>query len=275
MLRSSGEQAHRRLSSTPMSYAFHARTKSTIRRWAILGALWTYAASDASAQAPDSLSKRDSVARADSIQRADSARMQRELGRIRNEPRNRTVVSEAERPPSRRRPSRPSLRFELGVALPSTLVEDANGTTIQTGFAPVLGVAGTWMISPKVQAAIGVRGSFASVTADGGSNDWDAGRSSQIALRAALEQGFDYGVGVFAGGSAVWLSGPDDVTPFRDNAGLHWGGDVGARWRASPSRRLSVFAAVEAFMLGGKTNADPIARPAWARRFVLGVRHGS
>ena len=202
--------------------------------------------------------------------------MQRELGRIRSEPGSHArTTNTADSSTFLRRKTAPRLRFELGMALPSTLVDDANGTTIRSGLAPLVGLAGTWMMSPRLQSVIGIRGSVASVIADAGSSDWNAGRTSQMTVRAGLEQHFDSGLGVLVGGSGMWLSGPDDVTPFRDDAGLHWGGEAGVSWRVRPARQLSLFASIEAFMLGGKTADDPIARAAWVSRLVLGVRRGA
>ena len=245
-----------------------------MRTYVYAGALVGCAMSGAFAQQPDSVARTDSVARADSIQRADSARRARELGRIRSEPHNR--ARRAGQPAQRSsRITRPAVRFEVALGLPSTLVEDANGTTVRTGMAALAGIAGTWMLSPRLQSAVGIRASTASITADAGSSDWKAGRTTQVGARAALEQRFDVGLGVFVAGSGTWLMGPDDVTPFRDDAGLRWGGDAGLTWRARTRQRIGYFVAVETLMIGGATATDPIQSTGWTRRFIIGVRHGS
>lgn len=244
------------------------------------GALVLSVASSSVAQQPDSIAKRDSMQKADSAMRADSILLARELGRIRNEPGNRApragaTAADSGTPavqPSRRL-SRPRPRFEVALALPSLLVDDRNGIRVWSTIAPVLGVAGMWKLSPRLTSVVGIRGSLASVSVDAGADDWKAGRTSQLAVRAGLGHTFEAGLGVFVAGSGTWLSGPDDVTPFRDGAGWHWGGDAGVSWRVSRNRPLSLFAAIEGFMLGGATTSDPVPSPAWVRRFVVGVRH--
>lgn len=173
-----------------------------------------------------------------------------------------------------RRPSAPRPLFEFALALPSLLVDDKNGTRVWSTIAPVVGVAGTWQLSPRLQSVIGLRGSLASVAVDAGAEEWKAGRTGQLALRAGLEHRVHERFGISAAASGTWLSGPDDVTPFRDDAGWHWGGEAGVSWRAGRTRPFWLFAAVEGFMLGGGTVSDPIPGTAWVRRIVVGVRHG-
>lgn len=175
---------------------------------------------------------------------------------------------------SMRRPSLPRPGFELGLALPSLLVRDANGTRVQANLAPVAGVDMRWKLSPRLHSLVGIRGSIASVSVDAGADKWSAGRTSQLAIRTGLEQRFEAGIGVSLAASGTWLSGPDDITPFRDDAGWHWGGDAGLSWKLGRHRPISLFAVVEGFMLGGNAANDPVPRPAWVRRFVVGARRG-
>jgi len=246
-----------------------------------IGALVLSVASSSVAQQPDSVAKRDSAQKADSAMRADSIRLARELGRIRHEPGNRPPrpgATAADSGTSAARPSRrlsrPRPMFEVALALPSLLVRDANGTRVRGTIAPVVGVAGMWNLSPRLNSVAGIRGSLSSVSVDAGADDWKAGRTSQLAIRAGLERTFEAGLGLSLAGLGTWLSGPDDVTPFRDGAGWHWGGDAGVSWRVTRSRPLSLFAVIETFMLGGATASDPVPSPAWVRRIVVGARHG-
>jgi hypothetical protein len=165
--------------------------------------------------------------------------------------------------------------FEVALGLPSLLVDDRNGARVWTTVAPVVGVAGTWALSPTLNSVVGLRGSFASVSIDAGAEEWDAGRTSQIAVRAGLERRFRSRLGVSVAAAGTWLMGPDDVTPFRDDAGWHWGGDAGASWRVGRTRPISIFASLEGFMLGGGTVTDPVPGTAWVRRIIVGARHGN
>jgi hypothetical protein len=172
--------------------------------------------------------------------------------------------------------SRPRASFELGMALPALIVDDAGGTQLKSGLAPVLGATGAWTLSPRVMSTLGIRASSAALAGDHRNTEWDAGRTTQVDIQLGLEQRLARGFAIAATVGPTWLLGPEDVVPFRDaQSPLHWGGSVGMSWRVMQSRPVSATLRMDGFMAGGASVADPVAEPAWIRRFVIGARYGS
>ena len=174
-------------------------------------------------------------------------------------------------------------RFELGVAYATSLVDDANGTSVSYALAPVLGAAYAWTLSPGLSGSIGARASRAGVSidyADGGSES--AGSGWVLDARAALERELGGGCAAGAPGCAMlhaaagatWASGPDDVVPFTVDRGTMLTGEIGAAVRVARARPLFVTGAAQAFRLGASTVGDPIRETGTVMRFLVGVRHG-
>lgn len=173
-------------------------------------------------------------------------------------------------------------RLEGGVALASALVEDANGTTVRYAPAPMLGAALAWTLSPGLSAAIGARVTRAGVRVEDAGGDRSAGSGWIVDAGASLERqlvgcGSEAAIGctaLRAAAGALWMGGPDDVTPFRTAGGARLQGELGAAVRIANRRPLYLTASGQAFRLGGETAADPIAEPGTVVRLLLGVRHG-
>lgn len=173
------------------------------------------------------------------------------------------------------------LRFEAAVAYSTNLIEDANGTTVSFGLAPVLGAGIAWTLSQGTNAALGARVSRAGVDVDFGGGSRSAGNGWVVDIRAALEREFGAcGMGsrwctaLHGGVGALWAGGPDDVAPFSTDRGAMLTGEVGLAVRVASSLPLYLTGAAQAYRLGRSTAGDPIRESGTVTRILLGVRHG-
>ncbi|MDQ6887346.1 MAG: hypothetical protein M3068_08640 [Gemmatimonadota bacterium] len=236
-------------------------------------------AMNADAQRPDS-SRTDSTARsrADSSATTDSAILAREMMRIRREPRVHDTIY-AVPATQRARTTAWSGRVEIGVAYSSVLVDDANGITVRTPWAPALGAGLAWGIAPATRVVLAARASTASVQlqdrydqSDGSSAQWSPGRSWVLDGMGSIEHDVRATLSLQGGVGVLALKGPSDVAPF-GKGGLHAVAEAGASWRLPTDHPLFVGLMVQSYRAGGANAIDPV-RPGSISRVILSVRHG-
>lgn len=230
--------------------------------------------SSAPAQQPDSSAKADSLIRADSAARADSLLLARELRRIRGEPRARS----ADRATSSRTERSISARADLGLALSTPYLKDANGATVRAGIGPVASLGAAWTLGrlgeAPMAATVDLRAMRAGVRVEQGGTDTPAGSAWQVDLVAGLER-WRGRVGLRAAAGVTWLRGDDDVSPFRfvNDTPWHLAGEVGALARLSRHRPVSVLVAAQGVRMGSPGNGLIDANGA-VMRLVAAVRYG-
>ena len=230
--------------------------------------------SSALAQQPDSSARADSVIRADSAARADSLLLARELRRIRGEPRARSAGPVASSPAERSA----SARADLGLALSTPYLKDANGATVRAGIGPVASLGAAWTFGrvggAPMAATVDLRAMRAGVSVEQGGTETPAGSAWQVDLLAGLER-WRGRVGLRAAAGVTWLRGDDDVSPFRfvNDTPWHLAGEVGALTRLSRQRPLSVLLAAQGIRMGspGKGLIDSNGA---VMRLVAAVRYG-
>lgn len=171
---------------------------------------------------------------------------------------------------------RPSLRAEIGVVGASPLVRDANGTTVRAQVAPLVGAAAAWQVAGSTSLSIFARGSRGSVSAVQGGRHWSAGTTSQLDLGAAVERALTPVVSLRAGVSASWLSGPEDLAPFRFNEGTNPrpSAEAGLGARLMRTRPLSGTVVAQAYRYGAGSDAAPLASEGTVTRLIATVRYG-
>ena len=163
----------------------------------------------------------------------------------------------------------------------TSLVEDANGTTVSYALAPAVGAGVAWTLSPRTNGVIGARVSRAGIDIEFEGTSQSGGTGWVVDVRAALEREMgpcgatERGcAALHAGVGALWATGPDDVTPFSAGQGAMLAGEVGAAVRMTSGRPLYLTGAAQAFRLGGTTAGDPIRKAGTVMRLLVGVRHG-
>lgn len=172
-------------------------------------------------------------------------------------------------------------RLSAEVAFTTPLVEDGNGTTVRYAPAPAVGGGFAWTLSPGLSMVLGARAARAGVRVEDQGGERDAGSGWAVDATAALERTLGCadpeGTGCLAlraGVGALWLGGPDDVTPFRAAGGARLQGEFGAAMRIAQGLPLHLTAAAQAFRLGGETAGDPVRESGTVLRVLVGVRHG-
>ena len=237
-------------------------------------ALGGFLSGSALAQQPDSSAKVDSLVKADSAARADSLLLARELRRIRGEPRARSSGAAA----SPRTERSLSPRVELGFAVSTPYLKDANGATVRARVAPVLSLGAAWALGrvggAPTAATVDIRATRAGVKISQGGADTPAGSAWQVDVLAGGER-WRGRVGLRAAAGVTWLHGDDDVSPFRfvNDTPWHLAGEVGALARVSRTRPLSVLLAAQGVRMGSPGNGLIDANGA-VIRLVAAVRYG-
>ncbi len=161
----------------------------------------------------------------------------------------------------------------------SVLVDDANGITVRTAWAPALGAALAWPVASATRAVLGVGASTATIRVrtqydqpDGSSTEWSAGRSWVLDGAVGIERDLRPALSLRGGLGVLALRGPRDVAPF-GRGGLHAAAEVGAAWRLPTDHALFAALTVQGYRVGGRNALDPV-RPGSVSRLILSVRHG-
>jgi hypothetical protein len=169
-----------------------------------------------------------------------------------------------------------SPRIEAGVVGSSPLLRDGYGTTVRAQVAPVVSLGAAWPAGHATSLSIFLRGSRASVQASQGAWQWSAGTTSQLDVGAAAERWLlSDVVALRLGAAASWLSGPDDIAPFRFNGSAtpHPGAEAGAVVRLLRSRPVAATVVVHGFRYRGSAG-DRVASSGTVTRLMAGVRYG-
>ena len=161
---------------------------------------------------------------------------------------------------------------EAGAGFASIYFEEGNGTTVRGSVAPVLGVGAEWATGPSLRAGITVRGSRDALRITDDGRSWDAGHATRFDLLGTLAWGAERMALRLAAGP-VWLSGPDDVVPFRgQGTAMHWGGGVVVDGTLALNGRLRWRAGADGVWLTPSGTAmTPVT--GMVRRFMIGAAY--
>ncbi|MFN2400097.1 MAG: hypothetical protein ABR543_15865 [Gemmatimonadaceae bacterium] len=175
----------------------------------------------------------------------------------------------------------PNFRAEIAVGYSSPLVKDANGTEVRATWSPSIGAGIAWNVAPKTHLSLTLRGARPSLDLEHDGNSWSGGSATIVDVIAAAEREIWQRVALRAGLGLVWLTGPDDVAPFRGTSGsqrFHAAFDAGAvvrpAWKALATRPIFLTFGIQGFRLGNATASDPVTKPGGILRFMAGVRYG-
>ena len=171
----------------------------------------------------------------------------------------------------------PRFRVELSAAGSGAFLSDGNGLEVRAGLAPALGVAAAWPFGHRYAVSLFGRASRASVKLSQGGSHWTAGSSRQLDLGAAVERRFRgdvFEARLGAGGS--WLSGPDDVAPFRfvSSGAPRLSGEAGGSVRLHRSLPLYGVVTAQGVRYGGANATAPEGGSGYVTRLIGGVRYG-
>ena len=171
----------------------------------------------------------------------------------------------------------PRFRVELDAAGSGAFLTDGNDLEVRAGLAPALGLAAAWPTAHRYAVSLFGRASRASVKLSQDGSHWSAGSTRQLDLGAAIERRFRGDVfEARLGGGASWLSGPQDVAPFRflNSSTPHLSGEVGGSVRLH--RLLPVYGVVTAqgVHYGGANSTAPEGGSGVVTRIIGGVRYG-
>jgi hypothetical protein len=209
--------------------------------------------------------QQDSTARRDSL-------LERERRRIQGEATSR----EPERAPAKvKTPGlgwRSRVRVGVGVAGPSTWLEDASGLSVQSDVAPTVVAEYRFPRARGVEYLVGARASRAGVTMDA-SPSYDAGSMYLFDLFASSVRTFGDRFSLRSGLVAVVVAG-GDVAPFTEASRLAPGFDLGAALRLTRQVPLSVSLGLQVLRYGGNGSTPSGAQPGNVPRVMLELRHG-
>lgn len=209
--------------------------------------------------------QRDSAARRDSL-------LERERRRIHGEAASR----EAERAPAKiETPGlgwRSRVRVGVGVAAPSTWLEDASGLRVKSDVAPTVMVDYRFPRSPGTGYIVGVRGSRAGVTVDG-SPSYDGGSVSLIDFYVGGSRAFGDRFSLRSGLAALLVVG-GDVAPFTEASRIAPGFDLDAVLRVAKRVPLSLALGLQVLRYGGSGSTPTGSEAGNVPRVVLELRHG-
>lgn len=250
--------------------------------------------------ARDTAAARDSAARVDSaraqqvpdrrepLSRRDSILLEREMERIRNEPRRLPPYTPATPPPAGDTAQPPrdppqaragALRGELAVSLATPFVR-AGTVRVRAPIGVSIAGGAVMPLSPAVRFVGSLRGAIAPVEVDHAAAAEPGGNLMQLDLVGAVERLFTApwagrAATAHAGAGVAWLRGPEDVYPFGDDDGarVNLTGEVGGSVRLSAERPLALAIATQALRLG-RAPADADAHRRWVGRLLVGVRYG-
>ena len=209
--------------------------------------------------------QQDSTARRDSL-------LERERRRIQGE----AVSREPERDP--RKASTPGLgwrsrlRVGLGVAGPSTWLEDASGLSVASDVAPTVVAEYRFPRSREMEYVVGARASRAGVTLDA-SPSYDGGSVYLLDLSVGSTRAFGDRFTMRSGLAVVLVAG-GDVAPFNEASRIAPGFDLGAALRLTKRVPFSVALGLQVVSYGGNGNAPTGAQSGFVPRVMLELRHG-
>ena len=173
----------------------------------------------------------------------------------------------------KRRASAPDqISVEAGAGFGSIYFEEGNGTTVRGGVAPVLGVEALWATGRSLRAGFAVRASRDALRISDDGRSWGAGHATRFDLYGTLAWDVERIAFRVAAGPA-WLSGPDDVVPFRaQGTAMHWGGGVTVDGALAFDRRLRWRAGVDGLrMTPSGTATTPVT--GMVHRFMIGAAY--
>ena len=170
----------------------------------------------------------------------------------------------------------PRLRFGAVVGAGTAWATDDAGVNVEQGLAGGVSGGAGWMVGGGYGLGLGLRGTLGAVTIDDEEGSRSAGTATQVDLLASIEHALGDRLAGHVAAGAAWVSGPDDVVPFRhgNNGRLQPTGEVGLALRLTTGRPLSATFALQATRFGSATLADPIKEPGWVNRGLVGVRYG-
>lgn len=209
--------------------------------------------------------QQDSAARRDSL-------LERERRRIAGEAASR----EPERAPAKTSTPglgwRSRLRVGLGVAAPSTWLEDASGLRVVSDVAPTVVAEYRFPRTREMEYVVGVRASRAGVTLDA-SPSYDGGSVYLFDITAGSTRAFGERFTLRSGLAAVLVAG-GDVAPFNEASRVAPGIDLGAALRLTRRVPVSVALGLQVLSYGGDGNAPTGAESGFVPRVMLELRHG-
>lgn len=170
----------------------------------------------------------------------------------------------------------PSLRVELAAVGAGAFLTDGNGLEVRAGVAPSVGLAAAWRAGHLYGVELFGRGSNAGVDVSQDGVHWSAGHTRQVDAGAAVERRFGLAFAVRAGVAATWISGPDDVAPFRFmRAGSpHPSAEIGGSVRLVRRWPVHGVLAVQGTSSGGASTRAPAGGRGTLMRLLGGVRYG-
>ena len=181
--------------------------------------------------------------------------------------------------PAAPRFGRPTLRALAGLAFGTAYAEDANGTTVSPGLAPLVSVEGASRVGARTALTLSLRASRPGATVEfegAGSREVEGGGVTTVDVVLGAERLVHDLVAVRGGVGLLYLKGPEALAPFRFNNAssvrplLDLGGDV----RLTRRYPLSASVAWQGFRYGAATVADPIDEAGLVQRWTVGVRYG-
>ena len=209
--------------------------------------------------------QQDSTARRDSL-------LERERRRIQGE----SVSREPERVPAKTRTPglgwRSRLRVGLGVASPSTWLEDASGLKVTSDVAPTLVAEYRFPRTREMEYVAGLRASRAGVTMDAGPS-YEGGSVYFVDVFAGTSRAFGDRFSLRSGIVAV-LVGGGDVAPFTEASRIAPGVDIGAALRLTKQVPLSIALGGQLLSYGGNGRTPTGSQSGFVPRFMLELRHG-
>ena len=173
----------------------------------------------------------------------------------------------------------PSVRLELGAAISTPYLEDANGATVRASTAPTLALGAAWALGgdrgAPTAATIDARATRSPVSVRQGGSDTPVDPAWQLDVTAGAEHWLGR-VGLRAGAGVTWLRGDEKVSPFRfaNDSPWHLAAEVGALVRLSATRPLSMLLAAQGYRMGASAGAGPVASNGAVVRVMAAVRYG-
>ena len=119
----------------------------------------------------------------------------------------------------------PLWSFEVGAAFGSIYFEEgATSTTVRGTVAPMVGVGALWRAGRVVRAGVVARASRDGLRVTDYTREWNVGHVNRFDMSGTLAWEAER-IAFRAVAGPVFLSGPDEIVPFRDRGtAMHWGG---------------------------------------------------
>lgn len=168
--------------------------------------------------------------------------------------------------------TKPRVSFEAGAGFGSTYFVREADTRVRGTFAPMIGAGALWATGFRWRAGFLARASRDGVRVTQRDRTWDAGHVTRFDLSGTLGWESER-MAVRGTAGSIFLSGPDDVVPFRgQGTAMHWGGGFIVDGAMGYAGRLRWRAGVDGVWMTPSGTATPGADGV-VQRFTVGVAY--